>query len=72
MVHGCFMVGNLNETPASMEKTLDFAKRLQPDTAQFFPIMVYPGTTAYQEAKKRNYIQIEDWERVAHQRWPAQ
>jgi len=61
MVHGCFMVGNLNETPASMEKTLNFAKNLQPDTAQFFPIMVYPGTTAYEEAKKRNYIQIEDW-----------
>ena len=61
MVHGCFMVGNLNETPASMEKTLSFAKKLQPDTAQFFPIMVYPGTTAYEEAKKREYIKIEDW-----------
>jgi anaerobic magnesium-protoporphyrin IX monomethyl ester cyclase len=61
MVHGCFMVGNLNETPASMEKTLSFAKKLQPDTAQFFPIMVYPGTTAYEEAKKRQYIQIENW-----------
>jgi len=61
LVHGCFMVGNLNETPASMEKTLSFAKKLRPDTAQFFPIMVYPGTTAYEEARKRNYIQIEDW-----------
>lgn len=62
MVHGCFMVGNLNETPASMEKTLEFAKKLRPDTAQFFPIMVYPGTVAYQEAKKRDYIQIETWD----------
>jgi anaerobic magnesium-protoporphyrin IX monomethyl ester cyclase len=62
MVHGCFMVGNLNETPASMEKTLKFAKELRPDTAQFFPIMVYPGTTAYQEAKDRNYIQIQEWD----------
>lgn len=62
MVHGCFMVGNLNETPASMEKTLQFAKKLRPDTAQFFPIMVYPGTVAYQEAKKRDYIQIETWD----------
>jgi len=62
MVHGCFMVGNLNETPASMEKTLQFAKRLRPDTAQFFPIMVYPGTVAYQEAKKRDYIHIETWD----------
>ena len=39
-----------------------FAKRLRPDTAQFFPIMVYPGTVAYQEAKKRDYIQIETWD----------
>ncbi len=61
MVHGCFMVGNLNETPASMEKTLKFAKKLRPDTAQFFPIMVYPGTAAYRDAKDRGYIQIEDW-----------
>jgi anaerobic magnesium-protoporphyrin IX monomethyl ester cyclase len=61
MVHGCFMVGNLNETPASLEKTLIFAKKLRPDTAQFFPIMVYPGTEAYREAKQRGYIQNEDW-----------
>lgn len=61
MVHGCFMVGNLNETPASMEKTLRFAKRLGPDTAQFFPIMVYPGTEAYRQARQRGYVQIEDW-----------
>lgn len=61
MVHGCFMVGNLNETHESMEKTLAFAKRLRPDTAQFFPIMVYPGTAAYEEAKRRGYIQTSDW-----------
>jgi radical SAM superfamily enzyme YgiQ (UPF0313 family) len=61
MVHGCFMVGNLNETHASMEKTLAFAKQLRPDTAQFFPIMVYPGTEAYHEAQSHGYIQINDW-----------
>jgi len=61
LVHGCFMVGNLNETPESMERTLKFAKKLRPDTAQFFPIMVYPGTTAYQEAKNRGYVQVEVW-----------
>ena len=61
MVHGCFMVGNLNETHESMDKTLAFAKQLRPDTAQFFPIMVYPGTEAYREAKSRGYIQSKDW-----------
>jgi len=34
MVHGCFMVGNLNETPKSMERTLKFARdRQASDTA---------------------------------------
>jgi anaerobic magnesium-protoporphyrin IX monomethyl ester cyclase len=61
MVHGCFMVGNLNETPASMERTLEFAKQLEPDTAQFFPIMVYPGTEAYHEAQARGYLATGDW-----------
>ena len=61
MVHGCFMVGNLNETKASMAATLDFAKRLRPDTAQFFPIMVYPGTAAYREAKEKGYLSTENY-----------
>ncbi len=61
MVHGCFMVGNLNETRASMDKTLEFALHLNPDTAQFYPIMVYPGTAAYEEAKSRGYLQTEDF-----------
>lgn len=61
MVHGCFMVGNLNETRKTMEETLALAKHLNPDTAQFFPIMVYPGTSAYSEAKKKGYIASEDF-----------
>ncbi len=36
----------------TMKETLDFAKKLKPDTAQFFPLMVYPGTEAFDWAKK--------------------
>jgi radical SAM superfamily enzyme YgiQ (UPF0313 family) len=64
MVHGCFMVGNLNETQQTLQKTLDLALDLSPDTAQFFPIMVYPGTAAYNEAKAKGYLASEnfsDW-----------
>ncbi len=61
MVHGCFMVGNLNETKQTLEKTLDLAKSLNPDTAQFYPIMVYPGTAAYEEAKQKGYLATEDF-----------
>jgi anaerobic magnesium-protoporphyrin IX monomethyl ester cyclase len=62
MVHGCFMVGNLNETPESMNKTLDWAIKLKPDTAQFFPIMVYPGTKAYDDAKEKGYIKVVNYD----------
>lgn len=61
MVHGCFMVGNLNETQGTMQETLELAKKLMPDTAQFFPIMVYPGTAAYEEAKQRGLLETEDY-----------
>jgi len=63
-VHGCFMVGNKGETRESMEKTLNFAIKLNPDTAQFFPLMVYPGTKAYLWAKENSFINAKsyrDW-----------
>jgi len=61
LVHGCFMVGNRGETAETMARTLAFAKKLRPDTAQFFPIMVYPGTEAYQWASQNNYLTTRDF-----------
>jgi anaerobic magnesium-protoporphyrin IX monomethyl ester cyclase len=61
MIHGCFMFGNLNETKETLADTLKFAKSLPLDTAQFFPIMVYPGTSAYEEAKVRGLLTTEDF-----------
>lgn len=61
LVHGCFMVGNPEETRESMEKTLALAKKLNPDTAQFFPLMVYPGTEAYTWAREHGYLTTTDF-----------
>jgi radical SAM superfamily enzyme YgiQ (UPF0313 family) len=61
MIHGCFLLGNPGETKESLGKTLELAKELQPDTAQFFPLMVYPGTEAYSWAKKNGYLLTEDY-----------
>jgi len=61
LIHGCFLVGNPGETHESLEKTLNMAKELNPDTAQFYPIMVYPGTRAYNWAKENNYLITEDY-----------
>ena len=58
-VHGCFMVGNRGESHKTLSRTLDFALRLPLDTAQFFPLMVYPGTEAYRWAEKNNYIRAD-------------
>ncbi len=64
MVHGCFMIGNPGENSKSLSETLEFAKRLNCDTAQFFPLILYPGTEAYMWAKENGYLKSEnfsDW-----------
>lgn len=61
LVHGCFMAGNPGETHESLDETLRLAKRLRPDTAQFFPLMVYPGTEAYEWARRNGYLTTEDF-----------
>jgi radical SAM superfamily enzyme YgiQ (UPF0313 family) len=63
LIHGCFMVGNPGETTESLETTLAYAKQLTPDTAQFFPIMVYPGTEAYEWAQDNGYLLTDDFSR---------
>jgi len=61
LVHGCFMVGNRGETKETLETTLRFAKSLNPDTAQFFPIMVYPGTSDYEYFGEKGWIVSKDF-----------
>ncbi len=56
LIHGCFMVGHPGETKGTMNQTLELAKALNPDTVQFYPIMVYPGTEAYDWYKERGLI----------------
>jgi len=64
LVHGCFMVGLPGETPETMQKTLDIAIALSPDTAQFYPVMVYPGTEMYEQYMRDGLLtarKYSDW-----------
>lgn len=61
LVHGCFMAGNPGETRESLKATLDMAIRLKPDTAQFFPIMAYPGTRLYEEYDRDGLIRTRNF-----------
>ncbi len=56
LVNGAFLVGMPGETQETMEKTLAMAKSLNPDVAQFFPVMVYPGTGLYDLYRESGYI----------------
>jgi len=56
LVHACYMVGNKGETKETMNKTLKAALKFNTDTAQFFPLIPYPGTEAYNWAKENGYI----------------
>ncbi|MEN8208308.1 MAG: radical SAM protein [Candidatus Fermentibacteria bacterium] len=61
LVHGCFMVGTRGEDKESMRETLELALKINPDTAQFYPMMVYPGTEAYTQALESNNLLAENW-----------
>ncbi len=63
IIHGCFMVGNSGDTKETLEQTLEMAKDLNPLTAQFYPIMAYPGTEAYEEAKKSGELASDNFDK---------
>lgn len=63
-VHACFMAGNPGDSRETLEKTFQFALRTKSDTAQFFPVLVYPGTEMYTQAKAEGRItanSFRDW-----------
>ncbi len=62
LVHACYMVGNQGETRETMQDTLRLALSLNTDTAQFFPLIPYPGTEAYAWNLERGYIE-RDYEK---------
>ncbi|MCK4807476.1 MAG: radical SAM protein, partial [Candidatus Aegiribacteria sp.] len=61
LIHGCFMVGTQGEDRETMRETLELALKINPDTAQFYPMMVYPGTEAYRQALESNNLIAESW-----------
>lgn len=61
MIHGCFIFGLPGETLGTIQRTIDYAKSLNLDSVQFYPIMVYPGTELYSWTKENNYLTTEDY-----------
>jgi len=59
------MAGNPGDTMETLHATLNWAlKKSNFDTAQFFPLQVYPGTAAYKWAEETGYLKkqgFRDW-----------
>lgn len=63
LVHGCFMAGNPGETPETLEQTFQMSLQLAPDTAQYFPVMAYPGTRLYSRYQKEGRLRTGSFDR---------
>lgn len=61
LIHGCIMVGNPGDSRESLARSYEFAKRLNCDSMQFYPLYVYPGTEAFKWAQENGYLKTQDY-----------
>lgn len=55
-IRAFFILGNLYDTQETIRQTIDFAKKLNPDLAQFSYFVPYPGTLDYNYAVSKKLI----------------
>jgi anaerobic magnesium-protoporphyrin IX monomethyl ester cyclase len=64
-----FIFGYPGETPDTMEHTIDYAIRLDPDFANFYPAVPYPGTALYEKCVRESLLPDEaraDWPKMEY------
>jgi len=60
-----FMIGAPTETKEDILKTIDFAKKLNPDYAHITILTPYPGTLIYRQALSAGVIKNDYWKEFA-------
>ncbi len=60
LIHGTFILGLPGETRQTIEKTIEFAKQINPHTIQVSLAAPYPGTTLYRQAIDAGWLQPND------------
>src|SRR5450631_4125111 len=60
LIHGTFILGLPGETTETIEKTINFAKEINPHTIQVSLAAPYPGTTLYAQAVDNGWLQEND------------
>ena len=59
LIHGDFIMGLPGETPETIRRTIDFAKRLDCETIQVSIAHPYPGTEFYDFVERNGYLTKE-------------
>jgi len=60
-VHGSFIIGDENETEAMIMNTVKWARRLNPDLAQFSVLTPFPGTKLYEDMEREGKLLHHNW-----------
>jgi len=60
LIHGTFILGLPGETTETIERTINFAKEINPHTIQVSLAAPYPGTTLYKQAVENGWLQDSD------------
>ena len=61
-----FILGYPGDTKDSLERTSHYAIELDPDFANFYPAVPYPGTELYEKAKRTGWLAGEDWSKMEY------
>jgi anaerobic magnesium-protoporphyrin IX monomethyl ester cyclase len=61
-----FIFGYPGDTAASMAATTEYAIDLDPDFANFYPAVPYPGTALYEKARQQGLLKHDDWARMEY------
>jgi radical SAM superfamily enzyme YgiQ (UPF0313 family) len=64
-----FIFGYPSDTPETMDKTIDYAIDLDPDFANFYPAVPYPGTDLFEKCIREGLLSADaadDWARMEY------
>jgi hopanoid biosynthesis associated radical SAM protein HpnJ len=68
VIHGTFILGLPGETPETIEKTIEFAKEINPHTIQVSLAAPYPGTSLYKQAVAEGWLQESDAQHLVNEK----
>ena len=68
VIHGTFILGLPGETTLTIEKTIEFAKEINPHTIQVSLAAPYPGTALYKQAVAEGWLQETEAQHLVNEK----